>query len=159
MRKAAMTFKTTRPVRRAAPNVGRASASVFSQLLKKTSYADPALCDHWPNIAGPDIAALCRPGRLAGRGPGKTLEIHAPSGAAAAQLQMQTDAIKTRVNRYLGPGAVDRITIIQSAIQSAAPAPPQAGQGQPPPGGADDAVLGTALSSFRAAINRKNGGK
>ncbi len=156
MRKAVMTFKTTRPVRRAAPNIGRASASVFSRLLKKTSYADPGLCDHWPNIAGSEIAALCRPGRLTGRGPGRTLEIHTPSGAAAAQLQMQTEALKARVNRYLGPGAVDRITIIQSAVPAQLPS----GQSQPEPQGSpDDTPLGSALSSFRAAINRKNGGK
>jgi hypothetical protein len=156
MRKAAMTLKSTRPVRRAAPKIGRASASVFSRLLKKTSYAEPGLCDHWPDIAGPDIAALCRPGRLTGRGPGRTLEIHAPSGAAAAQLQMQTEALLARVNRYLGPGAVARIAIVQSAgaalrqTEQSQPAPPLSG---------DDTSLGTALSSFRAAISRKNGGK
>jgi hypothetical protein len=156
MRKAAMTLKTTRPVRRAAPKIGRASASVFSRLLKKTSYAEPGLCDHWPDIAGPDIAALCRPGRLTGRSPGRTLEIHAPSGAAAAQLQMQTETLKARVNRYLGPGAVDRITIVQSAVAGQF----QAEQTQPEPHISGDASpLGTALSSFRAAVSRKNGGK
>ncbi len=155
MRKAAMTLKTTRPVRRAAPKIGRASASVFSRLLKKTSYAEPGLCDHWPDIAGPEIAALCRPGRLTGRGPGRTLEIHAPSGAAAAQLQMQTEALLARVNRYLGPGAVARITIVQSAV-----GPLQAEPSQPAPHNeGDNTPLGTALSSFRTAISRKNGEK
>ncbi len=153
MRKAAMNHKNTRPTRRAAPNIGRASASVFSRLLKKTNYADPALCDHWPNIAGPEIAALCRPGRLTGRGPDRTLEIHTPSGAAATQLQMQTEALKARINRYLGPGAITRITIVQSAVA----AQPHTGQSQPESHiSGDGAALGTALSSFRAAINRKN---
>jgi len=148
----------TRPVRRAAPNIGRATAAVFSALAQKTKYADPALADNWPDIAGPDIAALCRPGRLTGRPPGRTLEVHAPSGAAAAQLQMQTDAIKARINRYLGPGAVARITIVQSAQSQPAPA---AGAAKSLKGneGPDNTPLGAALSSFRAAINRRNGEK
>ncbi|VAV90863.1 hypothetical protein MNBD_ALPHA05-885 [hydrothermal vent metagenome] len=107
-------------------------------------------------MAGPEIAALCRPGRLTGRAPGRTLEIHAPSGAAAAQLQMQTETLLARVNRYLGPGAVARITIVQSAVAGQF----QTKQSQPaPPTSGEDTPLGTALSSFRAAINRKNGGK
>ncbi len=139
----------TRRIRRPPPNIGRAGAVVFSALAKKTKYAEPALSDHWPDIAGAKIAGLCRPGRITGRPPGRTLEIHAPSGAAAAQLQMQTDALKTAVNRYLGPNAIARIVVIQSASS----APPRPAQGE------ETGELGAALSSFRKAIGRRNNEK
>lgn len=119
----------------------------MSKLARKTKFADPALSDHWPSIAGKEIAALCRPGRITGAPGARTLEVVAVSGAAAAQLQMQADALKTRVNRYLGPGGVARISLRQAAGAKRAarddPASP----------------LGQALSSFRAAVNRRNGGK
>lgn len=144
----------TKPIRRAPPKLARAGASVFSALAKKTKFADPALADHWPSLAGPEISALCRPGRITGDPrAGRTLEIHCPSGAAAAQLQMQLDALKARVNRYLGPGAIDRILVVQGAAQ------PQAGA----PSKDDPSPLGRALASFRAAVANKsspeNGGK
>ena len=109
-------------------------------------FTDPSLADHWPDIAGPEIAALCRPGRITGdRRSGRTLEIHCPSGAAAAQLQMQLDDLKTRVNRYLGPGDVARIAVIQGGGGPARSASRE-----------DESPLGKALASFRAAVANKN---
>ena len=144
----------TRAARRAAPNVGRAGAEVFSALAKKTKFADPALADHWPDIAGGEIARLCRPGRITGRPPGRTLEVYVPSGAAAAQVQMQVETIKAGVNRYMGPGAIARITIIQTGQDRQMPAQPAA-----PASDEGKSPLGAALSSFRAAVDRRNGGK
>jgi len=142
----------TKSARRAAPRLSRASASVFANLAKKTKFADPSLADHWPTIAGKEIAALCRPGRITGPPAGRTLEIVAPSGAAAAQLQMHADALKTRVNCYLGPNGVARIVIRQAARQPAPEPEITAAEDNPSP-------LGQALSSFRAAVKRRNGGK
>ncbi|MBL4619059.1 MAG: DUF721 domain-containing protein, partial [Marinicaulis sp.] len=93
---------------------------VFSALARKTKYADPMLAENWPTIAGAKIGALCRPGRILGTkgkspGYGRSLEVYPPSGAAAAELQMHLDDLIVRVNRFLGPGAISRITLIQAA--------------------------------------------
>lgn len=149
-------YPSTRPARSAAPALARLSASVFADLARKTKYADPALAERWPAIAGDKLAELSRPGRLTGRGPGKTLELRVPSGAAAAAVQMETDGLIARVNSYLGPGAVARIAVIQTggaAKSEGRKAPPEGDSG---PG---DGSLGTALASFRAAVKRRNSGK
>lgn len=139
----------TRPPRRAAPKIGRAGARIFASLAKKTRYAEPALVDHWPDIVGAEIANLCRPGRLAGRPPGSTLELYVASGAAAAQIQLQLEKLKTDLNRYLGPGSVSRITLVH---KSAIVLPTRLRK---------DAKneLGSALSTFRNAIKSRNNDK
>lgn len=145
----------TKPARRGPPQIARAGATVLANLARKTKYVDPALSDHWPTIAGKAIAALCRPGRISGRRggvgkAGRTLEVIAPNGAAAAQLQMLTDDLKSRVNRYLGPNSVAHIAIRQA----------NNGPVSLPPGDEDrETPLSAALTSFRAAVKRKNGGK
>ncbi len=151
----------TKPPRRAAPKAARAGAMIFSALARKTKYADPMLAENWPTIAGPKIGALCRPGRILGtkgRGNGRTLEIYPPSGAAAAELQMHLDDLIVRVNRFLGPGTIARITLIQAAGSGAGlsrghntsktPAKTNPGEASAP--------LETALASFRAAVARKS---
>lgn len=136
-------FNQTRAVRQSAPKAARAASQVFSKLAKATSYSDPALAENWPTIAGADIALLCRPGRILGNGPGRTLEIVVKNGSGAAAAQMQADAIVKAVNRYLGPGAVSHISIRQN------------GSSKPVAKTADeiDGPLGAALSSFRAAVS------
>lgn len=135
----------TRPVRRAAPQIGRFSANVFAKLARKTKYVDPALADHWPSIAGAELAGLCRPGRLTGMRQSRTLEVYAASSAAAAKLQMLSEELLQRVNSYYGPTTVTRIAIRRSSQ------PPSIGDAED-----DETALGQALSRFRAAIN---GGK
>ena len=143
----------TRAARRPPPKLARASATVFAELAKKTRYADPELIGHWPTIAGPDIAALCRPGRILGAREGRTLELIAGNGAAAADLQMRADDLLAKVNRYLGPNAVARIAVRQRNRGKAQPA-------QTPRNAQPDASpLGEALSSFRNAIARRNNGE
>ncbi len=137
----------TKPARRGPPKIARASASIFATLAKKTKFVDPALADHWPTIAGAEIASLCRPGRITGMRAARTLEVVTPSGAAAAQLQMLADELKSRVNRYLGPNAIAKIAIRQA---NRGPAETEI---------ADSAPLAQALASFRNAVNRRNGKK
>lgn len=150
-------YSSTRPARRAAPPIARASAAVFASLAKKTKFVEPALAENWPALAGEKLAGLCRPGRLTGRAPGKTLELRVPSGAAAAAVQMEADGLIARLNAYLGPGAVGRVAIVQSGpagrpktgVKPAADGPDDS-----PP----DSPLGAALASFRAAVRQRNGG-
>jgi len=142
----------TKPARRAAPPLARASANIFATLAKKTKFIDPSLAESWPALAGERIAALSRPGRITGQGKDKTLEIHVRTGAAASEVQMEADALIKRLNAYLGPRAVARLAVRQS------------GGGEPPkrqnpptaPENDDDSPLGTALASFRSAIKRRN---
>ncbi len=141
------SFQQTRPVRRGPPRAARAAAQVFSKLAQATRFADPGLSDNWPSIAGKEIAALGRPGRVLGAGPGRTLEVIVRDGAAAAELQMRADDLLTAVNRYLGPGAVARIAIRQRAGESAERKEAKSDA---------DGPLGAALSSFRAAIRSKS---
>ena len=140
--------QNTRPVRPGPPKAARAAGAVFSRLARATRYADPALLENWPTIAGADAAALGRPGRLFG-GRDRTLELIARDGPAASELQMHADDLLAAVNRYLGPGAVARIAIRQRTIKAG----PSASGGASP--GADGA-LGAALSAFRAAVKAKD---
>ena len=137
----------TKPARRSLPKLGRAGADVFAALAKKTKYVEPSLADHWPTIAGAEIANLCRPGRLTGPRQGRALEIYATSGADAAKLQYLLDDLKNRLNGYLGPGVVGRIVIKQIARKAAPPARTDG----------ETSSLDAALASFRRSVGEKSG--
>ena len=153
--------RKTRPPRRAAPAIGRAGASVFALLAQKTKFMDPMLAGHWPTLAGPRLASLSRPGRITGsrQNGGKTLELHVPSGAAATEVQMQSDELMKRVNAYLGPGTIARILVLQAGGRQGGGANPGTKANTPHELKTDDSPLGSALASFRAAINRRNDDK
>lgn len=135
-------FRRTLPRRAAPPSVARPAAAIVAALAKKTRYADPALCEQWEAVAGADLAALGRPGRISGRPRERALEVFAPSGAAAAELQAQAETLLARVNRYFGPGDVARIVVRQRA--------------EPTEKAADEAdPLEGALASFFAAVRKR----
>lgn len=144
----AMRQIRTRPVRPGPPQLSRFSAAVLAALARKTKYVDPQLAANWPSVVGDEIARLCRPGRLTGgrgRGGGRTLEIVAPNGAAAAQVQFVADTIVERANRLLGPGAVARIAIRQEGGRAGA-----AGKSARPSVG-----LESALNRMQASLRRR----
>ncbi|MEM8771880.1 MAG: DUF721 domain-containing protein [Pseudomonadota bacterium] len=149
-----MHHRRTRPVRRAPPKVSRAASDIFAKLARKTRYAEPGLAENWSEIAGAELASLGRPGRLTGRPPDRTLEIMTPDGGAAAQIQMNADALIRSVNRYLGPGAVARIAVRQRAAARSRQTAPT---GDEPSGENESAnPLGAALSRFRASVTSGN---
>lgn len=152
-------WSSTRPARRAAPPIARAGAAVFAGLAKKTKFVEPALAENWPALAGEKLAGLCRPGRLTGRAPGKTLELRVPSGAAAAAVQMEADGLIARLNAYLGPGAVGRLAIVQSGPAGKPLRVGGQSVAEAPEDGPPDSPLGAALASFKAAVRRRNGEK
>lgn len=135
-------YQRTKPVRRAAPGISRAGLDILSRLAQKTRFADPALSEHWTTIVGRELAAQCRPGRITGRAGDGMLEVCAPSGAAAAFVQMQSDLLIDLVNRFAGPGTIRHLRIRQLT-----PATPE------------DPALGAALASFRAAVKRRESDK
>ncbi len=87
-------------------------------------FATSKVLTHWAEIAGADLAALCRPVKVsyAEGGFGATLTVLA-SGAAAPLVQMQLPALRERINAAYGYAAIARIRITQTsgAIASAPP--------------------------------------
>lgn len=79
-------------------------------------FAVSRLLTHWPEVAGEDIAAICRPVEVSySRGGfGGTLTV-LTTGAQAPMLEMQTDRIRERVNACYGYAAISRVRITQTA--------------------------------------------
>lgn len=81
-------------------------------------FAVTQLLTHWPEVAGTDLAPLCRPVKVsyAHQGLGATLTL-LTSGAAAPLVQMQAERLRERVNAIYGYAAIARIRVTQSAAQ------------------------------------------
>ena len=139
----------TRPARRAAPKIGRSGARVFERLARKTKYVDPGLAADWPQLIGEELARLCRPGRLSGGRVGRTLEVVAPDGGAAARVQFEAERIRHQVNAFLGPGAVARILVRRADGGE--------NDGENRAESRESGSLGSALSRFRASVEAKRG--
>lgn len=135
----------TKPARPAAPAIRGAAAHVLVALARRTRFVDPALVAQWPLMVGEELAALSRPGRLTGGRIGRTLELVAPNGAAAARVALETESIKGKVNDFLGPGAIARVVIRQRGGE-----PPQEPGGDGPEG-----PVRAALSRFRATLDAR----
>ena len=84
-------------------------------------FAVARLLTHWPEIAGADLAPLCRPVKVsyAQQGLGATLTL-LTSGAAAPLVQMQAERLRERVNAIYGYAAIARVRVTQSAAQGLA---------------------------------------
>jgi outer membrane scaffolding protein for murein synthesis (MipA/OmpV family) len=82
--------------------------------LGQRGFAGAEILRHWPDIVGPELAALACPLHLKterGDRAGAALMLRVASGAAAATLHMKAPQIIARVNRYLGYAAVARLKI------------------------------------------------
>jgi len=107
-----------RPERR---GKGFARASTLLQTRIRSAgesrgFAVTRLLTHWPEIVGPDIAAVARPVKVSyGReGLGATLTI-LTTGAQAPLLQADLPRLRERVNACYGYSAISRIRITQTA--------------------------------------------
>ncbi len=105
------------------------AAGLLRERIRKAGetrgFSTSRVLTHWAEIAGRDIAALCRPVKVsyAQGGFGATLTILA-TGAAAPLVQMQLPRLKDRVNAAYGFAAIARIQVTQTAAQGfAEPAP------------------------------------
>lgn len=114
----------------------------------KRGFASARLRALWPEIAGPDIAAISSPVRLTpARGPAGGLLTLAVAGAEATKLQMMLPVVRERVNAALGPGTVGRIQLTHAAGPlPVAPAPRPAAPPRPTP--ASLGALSAPLSSI-----------
>jgi len=86
------------------------------QAVEKRGFAIARLLTHWAEIAGPELALLCRPVKIGhGKGPmGATLTL-LTTGAAGPMLQMQLPVLRERVNACYGYNAIARIALTQTA--------------------------------------------
>ena len=94
--------------------------------VEKRGFAIARLLTHWAEVAGPDLAALCRPVKIghAKGAMGATLTV-LTTGAAGPLVQMHLPALRERVNACYGYNAIARIAVTQTA-------PMGFGEGQTP---------------------------
>lgn len=88
----------------------------FRHAAEQRGFAESRVLTHWDDIAGPDIAAIARPVKVAyGRTSfGATLTL-LTTGANAPVLQMQLPRLRERVNAAYGYNAISTIHITQTA--------------------------------------------
>lgn len=98
-----------------------AAGGLVSRQIRKAGeargFAVARVLTHWPEVAGPDLARLCRPQRIsyAKGGFGATLVVEAAS-AAAPLVQMRLDALRERINAVYGYAAIARIQLVQGGV-------------------------------------------
>lgn len=96
------------------------TATVLQSRIRKVSeargFAQSRILTHWLEIVGNEIAEKTRPVEVSyGRGGmGATLTI-LTTGAQAPMIEMQKEAIRTKVNAVYGYNAIARIRITQTA--------------------------------------------
>jgi hypothetical protein len=115
----------TRPPAPPPPNARRMrgfepAAGLLRERIRKAGetrgFAVSRLLTHWAEIVGEDTAACTRPVKMGyGReGMGATLTL-LTAGPMAPVIEMQKDAIRSRVNACYGYNAVSRVMIVQTA--------------------------------------------
>lgn len=98
-----------------------AAGGLVSRQIRKAGeargFAVARVLTHWAEVAGEDLAGLCRPQRIsyARGGFGATLVVEAP-GAAAPLVSMRLDALKARINAVYGYAAIARIQLVQGGL-------------------------------------------
>jgi hypothetical protein len=107
----------TKPARKAAPPVGRSLAPLVKALDDRFGQGAGALKARWREIVGEPLCRRSEPAKLVkGRaGSGAVLELKV-DGAMATLIQHQSADILSRVNLFLGEGAVARLRIVQGPV-------------------------------------------
>jgi hypothetical protein len=111
--------KRSRPPRRPPPPASRALRETLKALDAKFGKGVDGLKGHWSEIVGQQLARRTEPVRVStprGGGPG-SLEIRV-DGPSATIIQHQAGEILSRVNLFLGPGAVERLRIVQGPLRN-----------------------------------------
>jgi hypothetical protein len=81
----------------------------------RAGFTDPALVLRWNEIAGPEVARLAQPEKLAEGPSGGTLTLRAVPGAALF-LSHEKRSLCERINAYLGRAAVAQIKFSQGVL-------------------------------------------
>lgn len=109
----------------------------FRTAAAKRGFASTRILTHWPEVAGPEIAAMSQPMAVRfDKAKRENILTLLTTGAFAQQLSMSAPVILERVNAEFGFRAVDRVRVTQSwKGQKARPAvvqQPGARQTNPP---------------------------
>ncbi len=113
-----LAAKRTRPPMRAAPPAGKALTSLVKALDERFGQGADGLKARWREIVGERLAARTEPVKLVkGRGgTGASLELKV-DGALATLVQHAAPESLERVNLFMGPGAVDKLRIVQRPLR------------------------------------------
>jgi hypothetical protein len=86
------------------------------RLSEKRGFSETRLLTHWAEIAGADVAAICRPLKVGypKGGFGAVLTV-LTTGAQAPMLQMRLPQLIEKVNARYGYAAISKIAITQTA--------------------------------------------
>jgi hypothetical protein len=114
------------------------AAMAAKPAFARAGFSDPSIVLHWPQIAGPQVAALATPIKLTDGPAGGVLTLKAEPGAAVF-LQHQTRDLCDRINGYLGRPAVARLRFVQGPLVQKSPPPPP--RPKPGPVPANDAAF------------------
>ena len=83
---------------------------------EKRGFSETRLLTHWAEIAGADIAAICRPVKVGfPRGGFGAVLTLLTTGAQAPMLAMRLPQLREKVNACYGYAAISRIDITQTA--------------------------------------------
>ena len=86
--------------------------------LRKRGFGEGEVIARWPEIVGPQLAALTAPEKLQQRRgdlAGAVLHIRV-AGAAAVELQHMAPTVIERINGFYGYRAVDRLKLVQGPL-------------------------------------------
>jgi hypothetical protein len=104
-----------------------------SAAFVRAGFSDPTLVLRWSEIAGPEVARLAQPLKLADGPSGGTLTLRAAPGAALF-LAHEKRSLCERINAYLGRQAVSQLKFSQGVLPVRPPPPkPQKPAGPLPP--------------------------
>lgn len=91
-----------------AQGLGKLMPRLTRQMAGKRPTLLSDLKTAWPEVVGPEIAAISRPVRLSAR----TLSLEVASGLGPA-FALQQEAVLAKIGRYLGADAVHRLRLHQ----------------------------------------------
>lgn len=105
-----------RRIRKGAVQAATLLERQIREVGESRGFAVSRLLTRWDEVAGPEIARLCRPVDVsfARGGMGATLTV-LTSGAQAPMLEMQKERLREKVNACYGYQAIRRIRITQTA--------------------------------------------
>ena len=95
---------------------GASADATIRQTVGSAGFAEPDVLLRWIEIAGPVLAAHCRPVKVeyGSARLGATLVVQVAS-ARAPEVEMQAPKMRERINQFYGYGAISRIRITQSS--------------------------------------------
>ena len=133
------------------------SAALLAPQIRKAAerrgFSVSRVLTHWAEIAGEDIAAICRPVevRYGRQGLGATLTV-LTTGAQAPMLEMRKEALRERVNAAYGYNAISRIRLTQTAPMGFAEGQAEFAPRQAPPRAAPDPAATRAATRLAAPV-------